>query len=303
MRRSRVIAVSSTAALVVAASSAAPAAAPPVQVIDRNGVNVGALGDIVVWEGTRGGRPALIRRIDGRASAIPGVRRGGVLDYRFDPGRFRGLDLGLDRRGRVVASYRFCNPSCGDPRVVDVRTGGERRLRFARPRHCPGLGAVARWRTRTVVSLFCPERSSGLYLAHGGRARLVRAMASSNPVVDLGPDVLAWATSAGVWVASPGAPGCSTPVVRLPDRAIQVDVHVTPGRVWWGFSTARNVGGGEFTYGTAEVGPACSVSEPRTVTTFPELGWANRTFAVDGPNVYVAGRDSGGLVSAPLEAG
>lgn len=43
------------------------------------------------------------------------------------------------------------------------------------------------------------------------------------------------------------------------------------------------------------------MSEKRTIESFPEIDWATGTFAVDGPDVYVAGRESGGLVSAPLE--
>jgi hypothetical protein len=304
MRRSGAIAVSSAAALAVAASSsAAPAAPPPVRVLDPDGVNVGALRDVIVWEGARGGRAALIRRIGGRPSAIPGLRRGELIDDPLDTGRFTGLDLGLDRRGRIIATYRFCGPErCGGLRVVDVRSGAERRLRVARPRRCDSVGALARWRTRTAFALGCRGSGrSGVYLARGRHARLVRALPAVR-VVDLGPDVLAWATAGGVWVGSPGVPGCRATVVRLPRTANNVDVHVTPGRVWWAFSTAADFGGSEFQYGTAAVGPGCSVSGTRTIDSLPELDWATGTFAVDGPNVFVAGRETGGLVSAPLSS-
>ena len=70
--------------------------------------------------------------------------------------------------------------------------------------------------------------------------------------------------------------------------------------MWWGFSSAADFGGSEFTYGTAAVGPGCSVSATRTFDSFPELDWATGTFAVDGPEVYVAGRETGGVVSAPV---
>ena len=115
--------------------------------------------------------------------------------------------------------------------------------------------------------------------------------------------MLAGATADRVWIASPGAPACRAVVARLPDRANHVDVHVTPGRVWWGFSTAADFGGSEFTYGTAAVGPACSVSETRRSTRSPSSTGRPGTFAVDGATVYVAGRETGGLVSAPVAAG
>jgi hypothetical protein len=297
MRRSGVIAASSAAALAAAAlASAAPAA-----VLDPDGVNVGALRDTVVWEGVRGGRAALIRRIGGRASAIPDVRRGPLTEDPLDGGRFSGLDLGLDRLGRVVATYRFCGLTrCGGPRVVDVRAGAEQRLRVSRPARCFSIRALAHWRTRTAFALGCRGRGrSGVYLTSGGRARLVRTDAAE--AVDLGPGLLAWATADGVWVASPGAAGCRKAVVRLASEANHVDVHVTPGRVWWGFSTAADFGGSESVYGTAAVGPGCAVSGTRTIDSFPGLDWATGTFAVDGPNVFVAGRETGGLVSAAVE--
>ena len=298
MRRNGAIAVGSAAALAVAAwSPTAPAA-----VLDRDGVNVGALRDVVVWEGARGGRAALIRRIDGRTSAIPGLRRGGLTDDPLDTGRFDGLDLGVNARGRVIATYRFCGlERCGGLRVVDVRSGTERPLRVRVPPRCR-VGSVARWRTRTAAALSCRESArSGVYVSRGRRARLVRVLPAAS-AIDLGPDLLAGLTADGVWIARPGAPSCRAVVARLPRGVNRADVHVTPGRVWWGFSTAAEFGGSEFGYRTAAVGPGCTVSERKAIGSWPELDWATGTFAVDGPTVYVAGRETGGLVSAPVAA-
>lgn len=315
MRSSGVIAVSSACALAVAGLSSA-AGAPPsepyavasaARTLDAGGFNVGALGGVVVWEGRRGGRAALIRRIDGRESAIPGGRRATWADDILDTGRFKQLDLGLDARGRIVAVYWSCSlRRCGSTFVVDVRSGGERRLVFHTPPRCRSYGPVARWR-RTIAATFACRGSgrSGVYVIRGRHARLVRRLSSGQArtgvTLDLGPDVLIAASADEVWVASLGAPACRTVVVPVPRSVDRVDVHATPGRAWWGFSTAADFGGSDFQFGTAAVGPACAVTDTRTIDTFPELDWATGTFAIDGPNVYVAGRDTGGVVTAPVE--
>jgi len=282
-------------------------AASAARVLDAEGFNVGALRGVVVWEGRRGRRAALIRRIEGRESAVPGGRRATWSDDILDTGRFTQLDLGLDARNRIVAVYRLCGlRRCGGVFVADVRSGGERRVVIPAPPRCRSFGPVARWRTTIAATFACRGRGrSGVYVVRGRNARLVRklsaAQARTGVTLDLGPDVLVGASAGEVWVASPGAPACRTVAVPVPRSVNRVDVHATPGRAWWGFSTAADFGGSVFQFGTAAVGPSCAVTDTRTIDTFPELDWATGTFAVDGPNIYVAGRDTGGVVTAPIE--
>jgi hypothetical protein len=94
-------------------------------------------------------------------------------------------------------------------------------------------------------------------------------------------------------------PGCRAIVAAVPDYVDLELVHLSPGRLWWGVSTAAEYGGTDSQFGTAGIGPGCAVSEPRAITGFPALDWADGSFAVDAGTVYLGGRDSGGIVSAP----
>ena len=106
-------------------------------------------------------------------------------------------------------------------------------------------------------------------------------------------------TAHRAWIASAQGPRCRAIVAEVPDYADLELVHLSPGRLWWGVSTAGEYGGSESRFGTAEIGPGCAVGEPRAITGFPDLDWASGSFAVDSGTVYVGGRDTSGVVSAP----
>jgi len=306
MRRNGVIGLCSGCALtVVALSAGAHGQAPEPQSIDRQGANVDALRRVAVWEAPRGGHAALVRRTDGQARAIRGARGGAWTDDPLSPGNFADLDLGIDARGRVVATYRLCGSTrCRGPFLVDVRAGGPHRLQMRTPPGCRATGSAAVWRASIATTLSCAAgaRRSGIYVLRRRRSYLVRTLTDSSAKagteVDLVGDAVAGVTRHRVWVASASA-RCRAIVAKLPSFANLERVALTQGRVWWGVSTAADFGGSDFEYGMAVIGPRCSVGKPQRITTFPELDWASGTFAVDGRTVYVAGRETGGVVSAP----
>ncbi len=160
------------------------------------------------------------------------------------------------------------------------------------------------WRTRIATTLRCTgSRRSGVYVVHGRRARLVTRTTGADTKygaeIDLAGDTVAGIRAHRVWIGSARAP-CRAVVAKLPSYANLEFVHMTAGRVWWGISTAADFGGNEWEYGTAAISAGCAVSERRTITSFPELDWSSGSFAVDGERVYVGGRETGGVVSAPL---
>jgi hypothetical protein len=289
--------------IAAALASDARGQTPQPQVLDRGGVNVGALRGVVVWEARRGGRSALVRSVRGRVRAIPGARAGEWTDDPLSSGNFSDLDLGLDAGGRVVATYRLCGVKrCRGPFVVDVLSGRGRRLEIHPPRRCEPSGPAAMWRTRIATTLRCTgRRRSGVYVVQGRRARLVARTAGTRfgTEIDLVGETVAGIRAHEVWIASARA-SCRTVVARLPSFANLELVQLTTGRAWWGISTAADFGGNEWEYGTAAIGAGCAVSERRAITTFPELDWSSGSFAVDGERVYVGGRETGGVVSAPL---
>src|SRR5512132_758101 len=92
------------------------------QFADDEGYFLAALRGAVLWGKDANGRARLYRRSGRHIARLRGVRP--LVTY--------DLDLGLDRRGRVVAVYHRCNfeGACGGPYLADVGTGRERRLRL-----------------------------------------------------------------------------------------------------------------------------------------------------------------------------
>jgi hypothetical protein len=314
MRLSAVIALSGAAALAMAAGSSvvpvagAPSQPPPLRTLDAEGINVDALRGVVVWESQRGGRAALVRKVGGRrAMAIPGARRLPWSGDILSSGSFRGLDLGLDRRGRVAATYEVCGRlRCSGWRDVDARSGRERRLTVPTPPGCRVWSAVTRWRARVAALLLCRGTGrSGVYVADGRHTRLVRGLSDARARagdvdLDLTGHLLVGMTANRIWVASLDRPRCRSRDVRLPGWVNLAEVQAAPGRVWWGISVAGDFGGSASEFATAAVGPGCAITEKERISSFPELDWSSGSFAVDGPTVYVAGRETGGVVSQPI---
>jgi hypothetical protein len=130
------------------------------------------------------------------------------------------------------------------------------------------------------------------------------AEAESGVPLDLDNELLAGATRDGVWAATLDSPGCTT-VVATPTHGVDlVDVHTTPARLWWAFSTAADFGGSVGEFGRADVGPGCAVTSRVTLpaTVFPPLDWATGTFAVDASTLYTAGAASA-VDALPLPQG
>ena len=147
MRRFGMIAITASLFGSIACQARASSAFPlqlamsaegPARTIAREGLNVAALDRVVVWEGRRGTRAVLMRAAWVAARArISGVRPGTWFGSRGSPGSFQSLDLGLDRRGRVVAVYERCGArGCSGPFRVNVRSGDETRLRPPVPSGC-----------------------------------------------------------------------------------------------------------------------------------------------------------------------
>ena len=155
------------------------------------------------------------------------------------------------------------------------------------------------WRKRIVTTLRCTGgRRSGVYVLQGRRARLIWRTTAYSSSIDLLGDTIVGITAHRVWTAAVQTSRCQAVVATLPSYANLELVQMTPGRVWWAHSTAADFGGSESEFGSATVDRNCSIGEPQTLTTFPELDWSSGSFAVDGQTIFVAGRDTGGVVSA-----
>jgi hypothetical protein len=226
------------------------------------GAGVDALDGAVVWAARAGGRPALMRRLDGQVSRIPGVRR-----VRADSG-FRSLDLGENRQGRVIAVYiANCQlrRRCEGPFVIDVRRGGERRLTLPEHPGCATVKSMSVWHERVAYALRCPgSGNSGIYVARSGRARRVIALTDAEmqliPSVDIGPGLVAAAADPlGVRVASTEAHACSA-VVAAPNGDDLVALHVSRGRVAWVREVRGDFGGVSTTLERRAIGPDCTAT-------------------------------------------
>jgi hypothetical protein len=289
------------------------AAARDVRELARYGLNVSALRGVVVWEGRRGGRSVLMRRVNGRSSRIPGVRSAPLPPDLIIPGSFRNVDLGLDRRDRVVAVYQRCGFSartCRGPFVVNVRSGGERRLALDVPTGCGRSFSerpfsVSVWRDRVAYAWNCGRgRSGGVYVARDGHSRRLMALppAARWGIVDLAGRLLAGATDDGIWVASGTVPGCRTVVASLPRNVDNVGVVAQRRGVWWGFSTAGDFGGNINDFASVTVGSRCAVIARQALSfdAFGELNSFTGTFAIDGSTLYVADAEAG-VRAGPLQ--
>jgi hypothetical protein len=88
--------------------------------------------------------------------------------------------------------------------------------------------------------------------------------------------------------------------VTLPRGVDLVDVHATRATLWWAFSTAAPYGGNLGEFGSADIGPNCTVGARRTLRaqSFPPLEWDSGSFAVDAATLYTAGNS--GVEATPL---
>ena len=150
-----------------------PLAAPGVAVSsgtvlssDPSAVQVDVLNGVVVWA----------------ASGRIYVRRAGVTRrtqrlLRWDlPEPFEGvrsgqLDLGLDQRGRVVATFNACADGC-PPQMLDVATMEIRPLRVPVPRGC-SVGAAALWRSRVAFGVRCARGVTRVEVRELGRSHRI----------------------------------------------------------------------------------------------------------------------------------
>ncbi len=268
----------------------AAAVAQRVRTLDSGGRQVDVLRGVMTWwrQHDDDSPGPLMRRIGGRNTRIPGAPSA------FD---VRGLDLGVDRSGRVVLVYGRCDRGCRGPFVVDVRRGGERRLNVPARRGCkPGITASA-WRDLIAYGLRCRDGRSGVYLARDGRARRVLPLsfdAAKDPKLDL---TARFVIAAGQIIAT-GEPGCSA-FVRAPARpnfyVAAIDAH--PDRLWWIRERVEDEGGADSELVTAAIDPGCRVrplGDPLPLAgRFPLQPPFADSLAVTADGFYVASSEIG----------
>ena len=269
-----------------------------VRTLDATAEDVDALHGVVVWHRNRGGRRMLMRRIAGRTSRVPGVPS--------SPAPIN-LDLGIDRRGRVVATYVRCRSlggRCSGPFVVDVRRGGERRLRLPVPRGCSTPKVSSMWRTRVAYTLICPHNDhDGVHVARAGTARRVLPL-TGGVEVDLGPRLLLANSQDSVWIASVAGRPCRRRLAPPddPPGVAYRDAHLASGRAWWLHEVVEDFGGGDVLLAGAAIGTDCVVA---AIERLRDLGmlifepWSE-DFGLDGKTLYVVREFGTGAVSVPL---
>jgi hypothetical protein len=127
---------------------------------------------------------------------------------------FGRLDVGLDRRGRAVASVAECvQRFCDRWFSVDVKTGRRSALRVKTPSGCSPT-AVARWRSRTAVGLDCSRQ---LVINEGRKTTRVRFPATVAPTsVDLRGNLVVAGFGTQLWIARDKPRRCQ----RLFDQAL-----------------------------------------------------------------------------------
>jgi hypothetical protein len=278
--------------VLVLAILAEPSAAQRMQTFDARGRQIDLLGGVTTWVRSGGADSFLMRRIAGRTRRIPGTQSALNL---------HGVDLGLDRAGRVVLIYGPCRGgTCRGPLTVDVRRGGERRLKVPVRRGCrPGVTASV-WLERTAYGLRCRSGGSGVYLTRNGRTRRVLELSYNDakaPRLDLSPEYLVIDGRA----FSTGETICEL-LFREPARARYESsaVEVNGGRVWWIRELVGDFGGGDSELLTAALGPACRVrrlGEPQPLGgVLPSQPPFADSLAIAGNTFYVGTLDEGLLV-------
>lgn len=173
---------------------AGTAAADTVVAADPAAEQVTALGGTLVWVSGDFGEQRLMQR-----------DRNGIAEVRGAPAArsYRSIDLGRDRRGRLVLTYQRCGAGRGCVILRDDLRGNRASLRgLTRPR-CVLSTPPALWRQRAAYGLACFRREdgrrvddparSGLYVDETGRAprrlplpgEAIRAGATDIEAVDL----------------------------------------------------------------------------------------------------------------------
>jgi hypothetical protein len=239
--------------LVAPGATTALAADPPL-VADPAARELTALHGTIVWvTETASGRRRLMQRRAGVTGAVPGAP-----DARF----YRSLDLGRDRRGRLVLTYLRCaTPSRCVVRRDDLagrRTG----MRKLTRRGCGLTTAPALWRDRAAYGLECrtghrlDARRSGVYVKHGTKPprRIPRpaeaAMFGVSLVssVDLrGDRVAAVLSDVYSYAYSAGVDGRDVRALRAASSEGDSDEHAVglalgPRGALWSLTTAQHAG-------------------------------------------------------------
>ena len=167
--------------VVLAAMLASPAAAADtVLAPDPGAGELTALDGMVVWVSASSSGQTLMRHSAAGTAPVAGAPKASV---------YRSLDLGRDRRGRLVLSYLRCRGNrCSAMRddLAGHRTG----VKGLAPRGCTLTTAPALWGPRAAYGLFCTKgsgrsrradvRRTGVYVkAATGRARRLRLPAQA----------------------------------------------------------------------------------------------------------------------------
>jgi hypothetical protein len=288
------------AAILLVPMAAAPAHAQG-RLVDEDGYRVDALRGVAVWARpyARDGA-VLMRRIDGRTSRIPRVK---------PIASPIGMDLGIDRNGRLVLVYGRCDlgGSCRGPFIVDVRRGGERRLTVQTRRGCVPGPTASVWRRVTAFTLRCGDDSSGVYMVDDGRLRrLIPLTFSEAKYAEI--DLTARYVSHYRDIASTGKERCRSELPPSPPRYKVSEVHAGPDRVWWLRELVGDWGGGESELVSAAVGPDCQLTllgnprplDPLRLRSSPPLADG---LAIDRNTLYLTGEGIGVTISElPPEA-
>lgn len=288
MRSARYPAAVAIVGTCLAALGAWPSAegASAARVLDDKGGNAVALRGVVIWGryNNRTGRTVLVRRVGGHVSPIPGVRP--LINY-------NSLDLGLDRRDRVVAVFHRCDfrGACTGPYVVDVRSGGERRLRLPVQVGCKtSKGSASMWRDQVAFTRSCRDpRGNGAFLTtrDGSVRRLfpLSPLAAKFTYLNLVPGFVA----VGVTLVSTGRQTCRTIAATAPPEFKIGPSNLTPsGILWWVEEDIGDFGGANTVLKSAAIGPDCSVTprgSPKSLNRYND-GTLFPGFSVDGATIY-----------------
>ena len=176
--------------------------------------------------------------------------------------------------------------------MVDVRRGGERRLRLPVRRGCSAPKVASVWGTRLAYTLICPRSGhDGVYVTRAGAARRILRL-TGGVEVDLGPRYLLASRQNSVWVAAISGRSCRRRLAEpdSPPGVAYRDAHLVGDRAWWLHEVVEDFGGGDVLLAGAVLGPGCTVTaaeRPRDLGGIVFEPWSE-DFGLDGPTLYVA---------------
>ncbi len=148
-----------TALCAALAAPASAAAADETVAADPRASQVTALRGTLVWVSGAPGAQTLMRRTGTTVERVPGAPVAPL---------YRSVDLGLDRSGELVLTYRRCRTAASCSTLADDLAGTRRSIRAPRVARCVASTAPAVWRGRSVFGMACRTPSGGFDAARSG---------------------------------------------------------------------------------------------------------------------------------------